>query len=54
MATYEVLLFATLMVRRLGASHLIVRALLAAGIIVYAGASKGTGLRFIGIQPSSA
>ncbi|KAL4426374.1 hypothetical protein ABPG77_004668 [Micractinium sp. CCAP 211/92] len=36
MATYEVLLFATLMARRLGASHFAVRALLAAGIFIYA------------------
>ncbi|KAL4430907.1 hypothetical protein ABPG75_006163 [Micractinium tetrahymenae] len=36
MATYEVLLFATLMARRLGASHAAVRAMLAAGIFIYA------------------
>ncbi len=40
MATYEVLLFATLMARRLGASHFAVRALLAAGIFIYAGEGR--------------
>ena len=37
-ATYEVLLFATLAARKLGASHLAVRALLAAGLTLHAGA----------------
>lgn len=42
MATYEVLLFATLAARRLGAPQAAVRAMLVAGILLYAGESAGT------------